>query len=144
MTLRVPMYIAITDSFVMITHLVNISHMATSQKPWEDISCKFIGGLSFFFQFMNIFLVGGVAFTTFLRVKRGRCFSLGKYDYKLFIGMLIPSLISTVIFSGNYGPNKYWCAANFNDVVLAIYSLCIITFIITASLFFYISIIREM
>ncbi|RIA88296.1 hypothetical protein C1645_775263 [Glomus cerebriforme] len=93
---------------------------------------------------MNIFLVGGVAVTTFLRVKRGRLFSLGKYDYKLFIGMLILSLISTISFNKNYGSNKYWCAGEYNDEMLAIYSLCIITLVITVSLFCYISIICEM
>src|SRR6266498_2235850 len=63
MTLRVPMYIAITDFFLIITYIVNISHMAMTQTIWEDSSCKIIGGLTFFFQCMNIFLVGGVAVT---------------------------------------------------------------------------------
>jgi hypothetical protein len=143
MTLRVPMYIAMTDSFVMISHLINISRMATTQKPWEGSTCTIIGGLTFFFQCMNIFLVGGVAITTFLRVK-SRSFSLGKYDYKLFLGMLILSLISTIALNKDFGQNMYWCAGKFDDKNLSIFSLCLITIVITVSLFCYISIICEM
>ncbi|EXX57019.1 hypothetical protein RirG_210940 [Rhizophagus irregularis DAOM 197198w] len=46
MTLRVPMYIAMTDSFVMISHLINISRMAATQKPWEGSTCNIIGALN--------------------------------------------------------------------------------------------------
>ncbi|CAB4495426.1 uncharacterized protein OCT59_002503 [Rhizophagus irregularis] len=143
MTLRVPMYIAMTDSFVMISHLINISRMAATQKPWEGSTCNIIGGLTFFFQCMNIFLVGGVAITTFLRVK-SRSFSLGKYDYKLFLGMLILSLISTIALNKDFGQNMYWCAGKFDDKNLSIFSLCIIIIVMTVSLFCYISIIYEM
>ncbi|GES74933.1 hypothetical protein GLOIN_2v1644923 [Rhizophagus clarus] len=143
MTLRVPMYIAMTDSFIMISHLINISRMATTQKPWEGSTCSIIGGLTFFFQCMNIFLVGGVAITTFLRVK-SRSFSLGKYDHKLFLGMLILSLTSTIAFNKEFGQNMYWCSGKFVDKNLSIYSLCIIIIVMTVSLFCYISIICEM
>ncbi|CAG8438876.1 8527_t:CDS:2 [Funneliformis mosseae] len=144
MTLRVPMYIAITDLFLILTHVVNISHMAITKTLWKDSYCKIIGGLNNFFQCMNMFLVGGVAVTTFLRVKRGRFFSLGKYDYKLFTGMISLSSLITIIFYKSYGPNNYWCGGEFSDKVLAISSLCIISVVMLVSLYCYISIIREM
>ncbi|CAI2180898.1 3579_t:CDS:2 [Funneliformis geosporum] len=69
---------------------------------------------------------------------------LGKFDYKLFTGMISLSSLITIIFYKSYGPNNYWCGGEFSDKILAISSLCIISVVMLVSLYCYISIIREM
>ncbi|CAG8831898.1 40304_t:CDS:2, partial [Gigaspora margarita] len=75
-------------------------------------ACKIMGGITFFFFASNVTLSGALSLTTYLRICREIVIDLGTYDYKLFLPIILTSLMLTLIGDKNYGQMEVYNALN--------------------------------
>lgn len=108
-SLRFPLYIAITDISLSIAVIGNQLYPALYRKNWEGTSCTitaYFVGLS---GFLNMTVVTSVALLTYLRTCREWHIDTGKYDWKLLGYVFASSFIWTCVQIPGYGPSRYWC-----------------------------------
>ncbi|RIB27820.1 hypothetical protein C2G38_2060952 [Gigaspora rosea] len=146
MAQRVPFYFALSEYFLFCIHLVNVLHglhASIYHYTLQGISCRIIGGISFFFFSSNVILVGSLSLTTYLRICRRIVINLGTYDYKLFLVILLVSLTITLIGIDDYGHSKYWCYITPSNPITPIITISLIVIILLVTLYCYIMTIVE-
>ncbi|GBC00579.1 hypothetical protein RclHR1_00390033 [Rhizophagus clarus] len=112
---RFPFYIAITDFLYSSTELINYSYPASNKSKflnkeaitWPSPVCEIIGFYVVIFVCLNVFLVGAISITTWLRVVQEYYYELGKYDYKIWLPIIFLSLIFPLSAINSYGAQKY-------------------------------------
>ncbi|CAG8547043.1 10846_t:CDS:2 [Dentiscutata erythropus] len=115
MAYKVPLYIAISEGTI----------------------CRVIGGTTFFALGCNITVVGLLALVTYLRICKRYNVNLGKYDYRLFLSMILFNIGFTILAVPSLGPAKYWCITGLNPILsLLIITLNCMIFMITVFCYF--------
>ncbi|GBB87683.1 hypothetical protein RclHR1_14170002 [Rhizophagus clarus] len=107
MTYRLPFYTACTDFLLNGNFFLNMIHTAIYARVWDDIPCKIIAVFNWAFLTINVCLYVVIAVITYLRICRGIHFNYGKYDYKLWLIVIVGSLIIQLINLQNYGKREY-------------------------------------
>ncbi|CAG8776322.1 9619_t:CDS:2, partial [Dentiscutata erythropus] len=101
-------------------------------------ACKIIGGITFFLFTFNVSLSGSVSLTIYLRICREIVIDLGIYDYKLFLPIILISLIITLIGFNNYGHNQFWCFSSPTEPITALIAVSSIVIILIFTIYCYI------
>ncbi|GES95850.1 hypothetical protein GLOIN_2v1490005 [Rhizophagus clarus] len=143
MTYRLPFYTACTDFLLNGNFFLNMIHTAIYARVWDDIPCKIIAVFNWAFLTINVCLYVVIAVITYLRICRGIHFNYGKYDYKLWLIVIVGSLIIQLINLQNYGKREYWCAAKSGQFYSAIILFSIIAIILIIILFCYLSVLKK-
>ncbi|CAG8457422.1 6813_t:CDS:2 [Ambispora gerdemannii] len=108
---RLPFYIAITDLSIIITHFLNMIHPVIYRTPWPNPFCNLLGLTIEVTQCLNQFLFSIVAVSIYLKVSKNSKIDFGKYDWKLFTGMIVLTSLFSIppLKSDGYGAQQVWC-----------------------------------
>ncbi|PKY48394.1 hypothetical protein RhiirA4_445320 [Rhizophagus irregularis] len=107
---KLPYYTACIDMLLNANFLVNIMHTAIRGRVWDDPVCQLMSVFNWAFISINLCFYCVIAITTYLRICHEKYFDYGRYDYKLWLIVLITSTILQIINIPNHGGRKYWCA----------------------------------
>ncbi|RIB29837.1 hypothetical protein C2G38_2055707 [Gigaspora rosea] len=140
---RVPFYFAFSEFLFFFVNLVNGVYTTVHQFPIQGEACKIMGGITFFLFGCNVTLSGALSLTTYLRICREIVIDLGTYDYKLFLPIILTSLILTLIGDKNYGQSQFWCFSSPTDTITASISVLLIIIILLITLYCYIMTLME-
>ncbi|CAB4445491.1 unnamed protein product [Rhizophagus irregularis] len=140
---RLPFYTACTDFLINCNFFVNMLHTAIYAQVWDDTPCKIIGALNWAFLTINLCFYAVIAVITYLRICREINFNYGKYDYKLWLIVIVGSIVIQLVNLQNNGKREYWCAAKSGQINSAIILFSTITIVLTIILFCYISILKK-
>ncbi|CAG8619692.1 13996_t:CDS:2 [Funneliformis mosseae] len=77
---RVPLYLSISDVFQYLVFMPNFFYSLIFRKAIPETSCKVLAYLFFFQINLNMILMAGIAFVTYLSVCRSMSLELGKFD----------------------------------------------------------------
>ncbi|GET02207.1 hypothetical protein GLOIN_2v1783715 [Rhizophagus clarus] len=147
---RFPFYIAITDFLYSSTELINYSYPASNKSKflnkeaitWPSPVCEIIGFYVVIFVCLNVFLVGAISITTWLRVVQEYYYELGKYDYKIWLPIIFLSLIFPLSAINSYGAQKYSCGTKVGQNAMAALFFIIVILTLLTIIFCYIHILR--
>ncbi|RIB17864.1 hypothetical protein C2G38_2246125 [Gigaspora rosea] len=139
---RVPLYIALSDLILVSNNIINLSYTLINGHTLQGTSCKVIGGITYFALGCNIIIVGAMALVTYLRICRNHFVNLGKYDYKLFLSIMIFNIGFTIIVIPSLGPAKYWCISGQAPLISLLIVILNCT-IFTITIFSYTMTLRE-
>ncbi|CAG8631325.1 8093_t:CDS:2 [Funneliformis caledonium] len=140
LSLRFPFYIALTDAFLSLGYTVNLSYTFVWKLPWSNPMCGIIGASVVTLFTLNMFLVGIIALTTWLRVCKEYYVDFGPYDYKLWTLTTALSVIVVCLSINEVGQQKYWCAGRHHKVIIPIIMFLIILLILLTILICYIKV----
>ncbi|KAF0538244.1 putative g-protein coupled receptor 21 [Gigaspora margarita] len=111
MALRVPFYLCIFDIILVFFLDLNLTYLAIHRITWPVQTCKIIAVVAIAFTLIHRLFVACIAVITYLRVCKQKACDTGRYDWKLFLPLVIVSSLISIAGLQTYGPVKYWCAA---------------------------------
>ncbi|KAJ3324131.1 hypothetical protein HDV06_000672 [Boothiomyces sp. JEL0866] len=142
LTVRFPFYIAFTDLFLAFSLFLDQVHDVLYHSNWDGVMCKLTATIVGIAVFTNMTLVLCISIATYYAVVLGRSLDFGKYDWKLFLAVIL--FASTAAFAGlpSAGPSRYWCfdRSYAADKSLSIMALCV-EFTIFTSIFIFSSMV---
>jgi hypothetical protein len=109
MSIRFPMYIALTDVGMSVSLLTNQTHSVLYWRTWSGWQCKFTAAFVAFWAIANMTQTTVIALVTYLRVVREWNIDTGRLDWKLFSVVYGHSLFWALVGIPSYGPSRYWC-----------------------------------
>ncbi|KAJ3363870.1 hypothetical protein HDU91_002843 [Kappamyces sp. JEL0680] len=110
LALRFPFYIAITDLLGWAGHMNNqLYPMITGHTRPIGAGCTAASMYVAFAVFSNMSLIASIALLSYLTVCRHYKLDFGVYDWKLFVIVLVLSLIMAALGASSSGPSYYWC-----------------------------------
>ncbi|CAG8753379.1 3102_t:CDS:2, partial [Acaulospora morrowiae] len=86
---------------------------STDAISWSQPTCGVLGAFNYLFISLNLTLYSAISITTYLRVCREIYIDFGKYDYKLWLMVLLFSGIFQSIVD-----QKYWCSTKYDSSTL--------------------------
>lgn len=134
---RVPLYLSISDVFQYLVFMPNFFYSLIFRKAIPETSCKVLAYLFFFQINLNMILMAGIAFVTYLSVCRSMSLELGKFDWKFITCILALSLSFSILSIPSLGPAKFWCLTSatttnsLNTLLIGVFVTFTITFITT-------------
>ncbi|CAG8763694.1 4195_t:CDS:2, partial [Acaulospora morrowiae] len=143
LSLRFPFYIALTDAMLSLAYTVNLGHTAIYKVPWSQPQCGVVGAYVVALFALNILLVGFVALSTWLRVCREIYVETGVYDYKLWLTTISISMLIVLISIRDFGPQKYWCAADDTSTIIPLIMLSLIALSLVTIIFCYLKVLLK-
>ncbi|KAF0538243.1 hypothetical protein F8M41_008065 [Gigaspora margarita] len=143
MALRVPFYLCIFDIILVFFLDLNLTYLAIHRITWPVQTCKIIAVVAIAFTLIHRLFVACIAVITYLRVCKQKACDTGRYDWKLFLPLVIVSSLISIAGLQTYGPVKYWCAAESKTMVNPISSTLMTITVLSTCSFCYIQTIRE-
>ncbi|CAJ0833451.1 16615_t:CDS:2, partial [Entrophospora sp. SA101] len=130
MVLKVPFYIACSDSLITLSELPEFYYLATHGKLLPELQCRITGVFVILIVLANVLLGACISINTFIRVCLNKHPGLGKYDWKLLSPVIIISLISTSPSIERSGSDEFWCGSRDlqGTLILLTSTVVIITF----------------
>ncbi|CAJ0914428.1 16569_t:CDS:2 [Entrophospora sp. SA101] len=92
MSLKVPFYIACSNFLLLTDVFPQVYRLTIYRELWPGLACEVFGAFIFLFMLLNILLVVAVSINTYIRICLKKNPSLGRYDWKLLLTVLIISL----------------------------------------------------
>ncbi|CAG8647602.1 3864_t:CDS:2, partial [Scutellospora calospora] len=120
---RIPLYF----SFIEICQLI------------PGTGCKILAYLLLLQLTTNMILMASIAMTTYMRIVKGKNISLGTYDWKLLVFVIVSSIIVTIPSTPALGPSRFWCMTLYvqkNELLIDAYTIFCVTFSITCFCYF--------
>ncbi|KAI8894418.1 hypothetical protein BC833DRAFT_605002 [Globomyces pollinis-pini] len=108
-SLKFPMYIAFTDIGIYISVMYNQLAVVFTGRVFQGLQCQIQGFLFSIVSGTNILLVSIFALITFLSSKYNYHVNFGRYDYQLWIGIILSSIAGGSIMFPSFSADKYWC-----------------------------------
>ncbi|CAG8636888.1 3924_t:CDS:2 [Paraglomus occultum] len=110
-TQRYPTYMAVLDALTGLVCLPNLLYPMTNDRLIPSGACVAIGFVTSLLIIINMLLMAVVAVIVFHRVCKGTLITFGAWDWKLFLKLLVPSLLIGFIALGlgGFGPDVFWC-----------------------------------
>ncbi|CAH1765133.1 17742_t:CDS:2 [Entrophospora sp. SA101] len=111
MSLKVPFYIACSNFLLLTDVFPQVYRLTIYRELWPGLACEVFGAFIFLFMLLNILLVVAVSINTYIRICLKKNPSLGRYDWKLLLTVLIISLAIAATGIKKVGPDTFWCSS---------------------------------
>ncbi|CAG8581873.1 11719_t:CDS:2 [Paraglomus brasilianum] len=110
-TQRYPAYMAVLDALTGLVCLANLLYPMSHDRLIPSGACVVIGFFTSLLININLLLMAVVAVIVYHRVCKGTLITFGVGDWKLFLKLLVPSLLIGFIALGfgAFGPDVFWC-----------------------------------
>ncbi|KAI8800937.1 hypothetical protein BJ742DRAFT_49835 [Cladochytrium replicatum] len=108
-SLRLPFYIVFIDFLCSIAYGIEMVHLYTARRQYEQPYSSVFGAIINFVIVGNFILISNAAFYSWTRVVRKLPTDHGPYDVKLLGPAIVVPIIVNIVFAatGSFGANNY-------------------------------------